>query len=480
MQLQSKFSRASSEADFDLDAFRLRFTSDRVEDSYRAEAFNQSRRIVCFYLVAAAVLYLAFGFLDWLVGGAATGEMWFIRYAVVCPILLSAAILISFPALDRYAQAVLFVAMAAPGLGVVAMTAIMPPPYNSHYYAGLIMVVIYGSSFVRLRFLHCIVISISLVALYEIVALGMNPIPWTEFLNNNFFLVMATAVGLFSSYIQEIYIRRTFRAQRIIEMKNASANALALEAKQANRAKSEFLANMSHELRTPLNAIIGFSDVLRSELFGPVANARYAEYIRDINDSGNHLLDIINDILDLAKAEAGKLSLNENDADIAGCVEDAVRMCRSRAVGANVHLRTQYPDETLICLIDERLIRQIVLNLVTNAVKFSEAGGEVKIAVALDSDNRLLIAVKDDGIGIAPDDIERVQKPFEQVETSFSRRYGGTGLGLPLTRKLAELHGGEMTIDSELGRGTTVTVALPATRVLAREPRETLSFARAG
>src|SRR3954465_15633021 len=316
MSPRSNISSPSAETDFALDLLRLRFVDAGIEDAYRTDTLDQSRRIVCLYLVGGALLYLTFGFLDWVVGGSVTGELWFIRYAIVCPIFLGAALLISLPAFDRYAQIVLSMAMTAPGFGVIAMTSIMPPPYNSRYYAGLIMVVIYGSAFVRLRFLHSAAISIVLVALYEAVAAVINPIPREEFLNNNFFLVMATAVGLFSSYIQETYIRRTFKAQRIIEAKNAAANALALEAAKANRAKSEFLANMSHELRTPLNAIIGFSDVLRSELFGPVGSDRYAEYIRDINESGKHLLDIINDILDLAKAEAGKLSLREQDTDI--------------------------------------------------------------------------------------------------------------------------------------------------------------------
>jgi two-component system cell cycle sensor histidine kinase PleC len=472
MSPRSNISPPSAETDFALDLVRLRFIDRGIEDAYRTDTLNQSRLIVCFYLVGAAVLYLAFGFLDWVVGGSVTGELWFIRYAIVCPVFLGTALLISFPAFDRYAQAALSVAMTTPGLGVVAMTAIMPPPFNSRYYAGLIMVVIYGSSFVRLRFLHSAVISIALVALYEAVAIVINPIPREEFLNNNFFLVMATAVGLFSSYIQEIYIRRTFKAQRIIEAKNAAANTLALEAAKANRAKSEFLANMSHELRTPLNAIIGFSDVLRSELFGPVGSERYAEYIRDINDSGKHLLDIINDILDLAKAEAGKLSLREQDTDILRCAEDAMRMCRARAFASNVHLRMNFINQSVCCLVDERLIRQILLNLLTNAIKFSHAGGQVSVSVRVDQARRVFIAVKDNGIGIAPEDIARVQKPFEQVETSLSRRYGGTGLGLPLTRKLIELHDGEMIIDSEIGRGTTVTVALPASRFLSQTALE--------
>jgi len=452
-------------AGFDLDSVRLRFVDPSVEQDYRAESLNQSRRIICIYLVAGAALYLTFGFLDKAVAGPAAGHLWFIRYALVCPSLLAAAALISVPALERYAQAVLCIAMTAPGLGVVAMTAIMPPPYNSRYYAGLIMVVIYGSSFVRLRFVFSTAISIFLVGLYQVSAIYLNPIPREEFINNNFFLVMATAVGLFSSYIQEMYIRRTFRAQKIIEAKNSAANTLAHEADKANRAKSEFLANMSHELRTPLNAIIGFSDVLRAELFGSIGNDRYAEYVRDINDSGKHLLEIINEILDLAKAESGKISLAEDEIDLLGCIQDAVRICRGRAMSSDIQLQMIASSEPVFCLVDERLVRQILLNLLTNAIKFSHPGGKVTVSVRADRAKGIVLVVKDNGIGIAPDDILRVQNPFEQVDTSLARKYGGTGLGLPLTRKLIELHGGTMLLESELGRGTSVTVVLPADRL---------------
>ena len=463
----------SSDGEFDLDLVRLRFRDSAVEKSYRVEILRSGRLIICAYLVAAAFVYLAFSVLDYAVGGAAVAELWFIRYAIVCPVLLIAAAMIYQPSLDRFSQMVLSIAMATPGIGVIVMTAIMPPPFNSQYYAGLIMVVIYGSSFVRLRFIHSLIISLLLVVLYQIVSTRINPIPFEDYLNNNFFLVMATAVGLFSAYIQEIYVRRTYKAQKVIEDKNEVAQALAVEADKANRAKSEFLANMSHELRTPLNAIIGFSDVLKQELFGPIANERYADYVRDINDSGNHLLGIINDVLDLSKAEAGKISLQEEEVDLVRCVNDAVRLCRVRAASANVTLSIQTVDDFIFAVVDERLLRQIVLNLLTNAIKFTQPGGFVTVRITADPVSGIFIEVRDTGIGIAPDDIARVLKPFEQVETSLSRKHGGTGLGLPLTAKLVELHGGKMAIESEIDRGTRVVVELPAAR-LRRPPAELL------
>jgi signal transduction histidine kinase len=315
-----------------------------------------------------------------------------------------------------------------------------------------------------LRFINAGVVSLILVVLYQIVSRVINPIPFKEYLNNNFFLIMATAVGLFSGYFHETYIRRTYSAKRVIEAANAGTKLLLLEADKANRAKSEFLANMSHELRTPLNAIIGFSDILDKELFGPLGNERYADYVKDINLSGSHLLSIINDILDLAKAEAGKTQLQEGVVDISDCIRDCVQMCSGRASTGSVSLVFEDAKAGIYAWVDERMIRQIVLNLLNNAIKFTDEGGQVALSVHVNEPNEISIVVADNGIGIAQSDIERVLRPFEQVDTALSRKHGGTGLGLPLTKQLCQLHGGDLIIESELGRGTTATVRLPAER----------------
>ncbi len=470
MQPPFQYDHGSADAAYVIDRLRLRFTDDLVENRYRHESLQEARPLIRTYLVAAAILYMSFGILDSVVGGDTISALLFIRYAVACPVLLAAAALTYVPSFERFSQGVLAFATFLPGLGVVVMTAIMAPPFNSLYYAGLIMVVIYGSTLVRLRFVNALLVSLVLVAAYQVVSTLINPIPFTHYLSNNFFLVMATAVGLFSGYIQEMYIRRSYRAQKMIEAKNAAANVLLLEADKANRAKSEFLANMSHELRTPLNAIIGFSDIIKKELLGAIGNARYAEYVNDINESGNHLLAIINDILDLAKAEAGKLTLQEDDIDLARCLDDALRMCRGRAVGAGVDLEFPDAEKSVYACVDERLMRQIVLNLLTNAIKFTRPGGLVSLTLDAAAEHGILIRIRDTGIGIAPEDIARIIRPFEQVETVLSRSHGGTGLGLPLTAKLTELHGGTLTIESEVGQGTVVTVALPSERMRAVPP----------
>jgi signal transduction histidine kinase len=227
---------------------------------------------------------------------------------------------------------------------------------------------------------------------------------------------------------------------------------------------------MSHELRTPLNAIIGFADIIRAELLGAVGAPRYREYARDIGDSARHLLSIINDILDVSKIEAGKLELHEDAVDIDVVIEDVLRLINERAETAGVDLRRDRAETVPKLFADQRKIKQILLNLIANAVKFTMSGGSVTIGRHIGADGGIVVSVTDTGIGMAPEHIPIAMARFGQVDSSMTRRYSGTGLGLPLTIGLVELHQGKVTIESEVGRGTTVTVAFPAVRSLAARP----------
>ncbi len=243
-----------------------------------------------------------------------------------------------------------------------------------------------------------------------------------------------------------------------------------IRAEAANRAKSAFLANMSHELRTPLNAIIGFSEMMTREMLGPLHNERYAEYACDIHASGTHLLEIINEILEFSKAEAGRLSLNEEELDIAAVIAGALRLVREQAQQAGIGLHLKAPPGLPRLRADELRLRQIVLNLLSNAIKFTASGGRVELRVAADARQGCVIEVSDNGIGIAPEDLPRALQPFGQVDNFMTRRHPGTGLGLPLAKSLVELHGGTMSLVSAPGRGTTVTVRLPAGRLVFAAP----------
>jgi signal transduction histidine kinase len=238
-------------------------------------------------------------------------------------------------------------------------------------------------------------------------------------------------------------------------------------AEEASLAKSTFLATVSHELRTPLNAIIGFSEILRTEMFGPVGSARYRGYVADINDSAIHLLSLVNDLLDLAKAEAGKQELYEEILEVDDVARACVRLMAGRAAEAGLRLDLVDRLDGRLFRGDERKLRQIILNLLSNSVKFTPAGGGVTLDLGVAADGGLRIVVRDTGIGMGEDDIAKALEPFGQVADVMTRETGGTGLGLPLTVKLVELHGGTLAIASMPGQGTAVTLSFPATRTMA-------------
>jgi signal transduction histidine kinase len=275
-------------------------------------------------------------------------------------------------------------------------------------------------------------------------------------------VLLVVLAGGFSSFVTIIRTRIDSRdlATRLLESELAAST-------EANRAKSQFLTNMSHELRTPLNAVIGFSELIRDQSLGPEAIDQYCEYASDIHAAGQHLLRIIDDMLDISKIEAGRLTLQEGEMEIAPAVAAARKMVAQAASDIGVEIAVDLPRNLPTLMADEARVRQILLNLMSNAVKFSHRAGQVKIGAAMRADGDLAISISDTGIGMSQSEIETAMKPFSQIDASLSRRNEGLGLGLPLVNAFIELHGGRFELTSKPAVGTTATVIFPSVRVMA-------------
>ncbi|MDO8289555.1 MAG: ATP-binding protein [Parvibaculum sp.] len=468
-------SSAASEAmpdrmpDFSISLATLRFRDPVIEETYQVGNFAQNVPLTRFSIAGGAFIFAIYALLDPYIIPDIVYEAWAIRLGIVCPLLM-AIVAYSYTSSFSYRhQGVLGLSLALPSLGVVAMAAIAESPGNHLYYAGIIIIIGYNNCLWRLGYMHSTFMSLLVLVCYEIVVFFINPLPDYILLNNNAFLCFAIGVSVFVNYIQEYQLRKSFVDKEKLRAEQMRSERLLSRSEAANRAKNDFLAIMSHELRTPLNAIIGFSEIIANQMFGPVGQEKYADYAGDIRSSGTHLLSIINDILDISKAEAGKLSLEEEPIDPVDALNRSMHMFRQRASEIGVDLTFRVRDDIPWIIADPRLFNQVAINLTSNALKFTPEGGRVWIEIGLDHLGNFALSVKDTGIGIKHEDVKRIFEPFVQVENAMSRTHQGTGLGLPLVRKIMNLHGGTIELESTVGEGTTATATFPKSRFIAPE-----------
>jgi signal transduction histidine kinase len=430
----------------------LAFHDPDLEREFQLDYFEKSLRHARGALVLIIILYAVFGVLDnWIVPDIKE-VAWLIRYAVVLPICVALLAFSFHQAFQRWMQPMFALLYLIGSTGIVLMIALAQRPGSDLYYAGLLLAMMFGFTVMRLQFARAMWTTLVIGALYEASTIWLKDAPLPILMNNNFFFLSGVVLGAIGGYYIELHIRRDFLQRREIEDKGR-----ALES--ANRHKSEFLANMSHELRTPLNAIIGFSEVLRERMFGDL-NAKQAEYVSDIHASGEHLLSLINDILDLSKVEAGRTELDIAPFNVPQALENAMILIRERAMRRSVKLELTIDAGIGEITGDERKFKQIMLNLLSNAVKFTPQGGRVGVHAAR-SGAELRIAVSDTGAGISAEDQRSLFEAFRQVGKDRARKAEGTGLGLALTRKFVELHGGRIWIESEPGKGSCFSFSLP-------------------
>ena len=462
--------------DYTINPITLKFNSPIVDDQFCRQNYARQIGLTRFAIAMGAVTYAVYGILDYFIVPEILYQAWFIRFAIICPILFSLVALSYAPWFSYKKFYWLSLSMITPNAGVIAIIALADDPGQFLYVMGVIAITAFYSALWRMSYFYSVAMSVATIVLYDGVALFVNPVAPDVFLNNNAFLFLAVVTNSFLSYVQEQQLRRNYVDNEKLRREQQRSEKLLSQSEAANRAKTDFLAVMSHELRTPLNAVIGFSEIIASEMLGPIGQDKYRDYALDINSSGTHLLGIINDILDISRAEAGKLELNEETVDPVETLNQTMRMFRQRATELGVDLSFRVRDEIPPLIADTRLFTQVAINLISNGLKFTPEGGSVRVELGLDKMGDLSLRIEDTGIGIRKSDINRVFEPFVQVEGALSRSHQGTGLGLPLVRKIISLHGGSVTMESEVGQGTLVTATFPRSRFIASSNQPDLKW----
>jgi signal transduction histidine kinase len=475
----------ASDARFRLRRSTREFADPATEHAYRVSAFRDARGLNRLAFMVTAFAFLAHSTTDyWLFGfGAEYFELLALRIAVVGLLALIFPLTASPPRIGGADAGVFALQLVVPA-AYFAIVLMMPLGHVTGRVSVVsvtsLLILIGEYLFVANRLRYVAAAGVATSVGYFALSIHLERLTTPALALEGAVHALGNLLGILSVYRSGLMRRRQFALSRgdaaLNQRLEAQARLLAAqaaelarardEALQANRAKSEFLAYMSHELRSPMNAIIGFSEIMKNELMGRMSPPRYREYADDIHGSAKHLLSLINDILDLSKAEAGKLQLNEAEVDVASAVEAVRRLVAVRAEASHIVLRAQ-PAANLPPLAgDERMVKQMVLNLLANAIKFTPARGSVTLSAGKDSAGALFIAVADTGPGIAATDIPRILEAYGRTDAAEKGSAEGTGLGLTLVKAMIELHGGALAIESKPGAGSTFTLRFPPERTL--------------
>jgi two-component system cell cycle sensor histidine kinase PleC len=454
-------------ARFPLRWYDATFADPALEREFQADEARSTLRYTRGAILLAIVLFQLFMLPDYLfLPTQAFLHLLALRLAVNgLQVLL---ILATFhPHLQGHRLLIMQSAALLVGLGALVALAILPAPQREIMIEAMVLIVVGIYVVLRLTVMRATLVVALLLAAFDAIFLLQAIGSMAQFVVSQVIMVCAIAIGLFSSYAIERQRRVAYVGRRQAELQARALEQTAhraaeaqLRAEQAARVKTDFVAHVSHELRTPLNAVIGFGELLERQIFGPLGNPKYIEYAHDIRESGQHLLSLINDVLDLSKIEAGRMELNWESLVPQEVVRASLVLVSAQANARRTPIRVEVSDDLPLLRGDARAIKQILVNLLSNALKFTPSGGDVRVAAEVEDDG-VLFTVSDDGPGMTPAEIEIALTPFGQVSGMVAQSERGTGLGLALANRLAELHGHPLEIRSVPGRGTRVSFRIP-------------------
>ncbi|MBF0396746.1 MAG: response regulator [Desulfobacterales bacterium] len=431
-----------------------------LENEFLTHYFKKTLFQIRLALVLGMTLYLLFAVLDKLIVPERIYHFFFIRFVFVLPSLFIFLVISFFPFFSRYMLFFMSIAGFIAGFGIITMLLIGNNEVISFYPTGILLVIMWIYVFSGLRFIYATITSLIIIITYILCELTLHLNPFHLLINHNFFLISSVIIGGFAGYMMEDYSRKDFINNKLIKQEKENAQKAREIAEAANQSKSQFLANMSHEIRTPMNAIIGLTELsLQTNL-----TSKQEDYLVKIKNSSRSLLGIINDILDFSKIEAGKLDLEFIEFDLNNILDNVSNIISFKAQEKGIELSFNTDKDVPVYLIGDPLrLGQVLINLTNNAVKFTDSGKIIIETTIIREEEKQIIlkfSVKDTGIGMNQDQIKKIFQSFTQADLSTTRKYGGTGLGLTISKKLVEMMGGEIIVESEPQKGSSFSFSV--------------------